>query len=47
MGVRDYTYSHRNSNWWNAGSTTTSGDGKRPEYDSMSLEYVAFSVGYQ
>ena len=47
MGVRDYTYSHRNANWWNSGSTTTSGDGKRPEYDSMSLEYVAFSVGYQ
>ena len=47
MGVRDYTYSHRNSNWWSSGSTVTSGDGKRSEYDSMSLSHVAFSVGYQ
>lgn len=47
MGVRDYTYSHRNSNWWNSGSTVGSGDGKRAEYDSMSLSHVAFSVGYQ
>lgn len=38
------TFNVRNSTWWNAGSTVTSGDGKRAEYDSYNIDYIGFSV---
>jgi len=35
------------SNWWNSGTTVTSGPGKYATYDNLSLTYFGFSVGTQ
>ena len=43
-GQRDGAYSHQNSNWWNAGSTATSGNGKRSAYDTEEITHIGFSV---
>ena len=39
--------SKNQSNWWNSGTTVTSGAGKYATYDNLSLTYFGFSVGTQ
>ena len=44
LGDRNGSYSHRNSNWWSSGNTTTSGFGKYSAYDSLPITHIGFSV---
>jgi len=44
LGDRQGTWSHRNSNWWNSGGTTSSGNGKRTPYDNLTITHIGFSV---
>lgn len=38
------SWGKNNSNWYSSGGTTTSGNGKRPEYDNESITHIGFSV---
>lgn len=38
------SWGKNNANWYQSGSTTTSGNGKRPEYDNEPITYIGFSV---
>lgn len=37
-------FNHANANWWNAGTTVTTGNGKRVEYDTYQITAVGFGV---
>jgi hypothetical protein len=38
------TYNHKIGNWFDAGGTVTSGQGKRIEYDNMAIDELGFSA---
>jgi hypothetical protein len=44
LGQGNSGFSHQNSNWWNAGGTVTSGNGKYAAYDSIAITHIGFSA---
>lgn len=40
----DGTFNHTNGNWFNSGGSVGSGNGKRTEYDNLSITHLGFSV---
>jgi hypothetical protein len=44
LGSGVSTYNHTNGSWFASGGTVTSGNGKRTEYDSLTITHLGFSV---
>ena len=44
LGQSTQGFSHLSELWWTSGTTVTSGNGKRAEYDNLQITHIGFSV---